>query len=260
MPNTEVILLEKIENLGEMGDRASVKPGFARNYLLPQNKALRATKENIAYFETQKKHLEQENEKRRKEAEKLADKIKDHSIILIRQASEAGQLYGSVAARDISEAVSEQTGQKIGRAMVNLNQNFKSIGLFDVELILHPEVRFEIKVNIARSEDEAKIQSETGKALVADSNDEKPLEEIVADAAVEAELEDVLEDSALIAEKEKQAEEAKKAEAEAEARTAALAAAEAEENDAAPVDSEAAKEEAQEQVAEIKEAESDKSA
>ena len=107
MPATQVILLERVESLGQMGDVVSVKPGFARNYLLPQKKALRASKENIAFFEAQKKHLQADNDKRKKEAEKVAKKIEGLKVPLIRQASEGGQLFGSVNARDIAAALSD---------------------------------------------------------------------------------------------------------------------------------------------------------
>ncbi len=166
---TQVILLERVEKLGGMGDVVSVKPGYARNYLLPQNKALRASKENVAYFETQKKHLEAESEKGRKEAEKLAKKLSGIKVPLIRQASEAGQLYGSVTSRDIAAEVASVSKEAIGRDMVLLNQNFKSIGLFPVEIGLHPEVKVEVIINIARSGEEAEIQDKTGQALVSDA-------------------------------------------------------------------------------------------
>ncbi len=165
---TQVILLQRIEKLGNMGDVVAVKPGYARNYLLPQHKALRASKENIALFEAQKKHLEAENDKRRKEAEKLGKKIDGTKIAIIRQASESGQLYGSVTSRDIATSASEETGVKIERAMVRLNAGFKTIGLFPIEIALHPEVSVSITVNIARSTDEAEIQARTGKALIAE--------------------------------------------------------------------------------------------
>lgn len=141
MSATQVILLEHVENLGEMGDVVSVKPGYARNFLLPQKKALRASKQNVAFFEAQKKHLAAENEKRKKEAQKLADKIDGAKIPLIRQASEAGQLYGSVTARDIADAILAETKVTIQRNMVRLNQNFKSLGLIPVDIMVHPEVK-----------------------------------------------------------------------------------------------------------------------
>ena len=161
----QVILLERVEDLGQMGDVVNVKPGYARNFLLPRSKALRATKDNIAYFETQKKTLEADNLKRRAEAEKLAKKMDDLKVSIIRQASEAGQLYGSVAARDISDAIVEK-GFKTDRTQVRMDRAYKLLGLYPVKINLHPEVTVEITINIARSEEEAKIQEEKGEALV----------------------------------------------------------------------------------------------
>ena len=184
--STQVILLERVEKLGQMGEIVNVKPGFARNYLLPQKKALRASKENVAYFEAQKKSLEKANEESRKEAEKIAKKIDGIKVPLIRQASEAGQLFGSVNSRDIAKAVSEESKQDVNRNQVDLNQNIKTIGLIPVELVLHPEVKVEVIVNIARSDEEAKIQAETGRALLADNVIDEPEEpteeEILANA------------------------------------------------------------------------------
>jgi large subunit ribosomal protein L9 len=242
---TQVILLERVEKLGDMGDTVSVKPGFARNYLLPQKKALRASKENIAYFEAQKKHLQAENDKQKAQAEKLAKKIEGTKVALIRQASESGQLFGSVTARDIAEGLNEATGEKIDRSAVKLNQNYKLIGLFPIDVTLHPEVKAEIIINIARSAEEAQTQAKTGKALVAD---DAPQEE-EAEAAVTGDddaLAEVLEEGALEAEKtrkveaeEKAAEDAKKAEEKAVKKAEKEAAkAAAEEAEAAAADGE----------------------
>lgn len=202
MASTEIILLERVDKLGAMGDVVQVKPGYARNFLFPKRKALRATKENMAYFEAQKKQLQAENDKKRAEAEKLAEKVKGAKVPLIRQASESGQLYGSVAARDIAEQLQAVSGVTIQRNMVNLNTNFKTIGLFEVEVALHPEVIVPVTVNIARSDEEAQIQADTGKALIAE-DDSQPIEQVIEEAAEESNLEDVLEDSALEAEKER---------------------------------------------------------
>lgn len=225
MAQSQVILLEKVDNLGSMGDVVTVKPGYARNFLLPQKKALRASKENIAYFEGQRKALEAENEKGKKAAEKLAKKIEGATAPIIRQASESGQLYGSVNARDIADQISEVTGEKVTRNMVRLNDNFKTIGLFDVDVALHPEVLVQVVANIARSEEEAKIQAETGKALIADADSDIPMEEVIEEIVAEAEdeqLEAVLEEGALETEKEKQEAAAiKKAEDEEKAAKAA---------------------------------------
>lgn len=185
MSSTQVILLERVEKLGELGEIVNVKPGFARNFLLPQKKALRASKENVAYFEAQKKTLEAENDKKKAEAEKLAKKLEGIKVPVIRQASEAGQLFGSVASRDIAAAVTEESKETVSRSMVYLNQNIKTIGLIPVELVLHPEVKVEVIINIARSPEEAQIQADTGRALVADAVEpeaEPTEEEILADA------------------------------------------------------------------------------
>lgn len=163
----EVVLLERVPKLGQMGDVVRVRPGFARNYLLPRKKALRATKENMVYFETQRKRLEATNLERRQDAEKVAEKLKDFSVVLIRQASEALQLYGSVSARDIAQAATE-AGTTISRPQVNLDKAIKTLGMHDVEIVLHPEVSVPIKVNVARSAEEAEFQAQGG-VLVAES-------------------------------------------------------------------------------------------
>jgi large subunit ribosomal protein L9 len=170
MANMEVILLERVDHLGSMGETVRVKPGYARNYLLPEKKALRATNENKAYFESQRAALEKHNAEKRDEAGKLAKKLEGLKVTLIRNAAEGGQLYGSVTTRDIAEAVTAQSKVNIDRTMVQLNTGFKLIGLFPVTLLLHPEVKMEVIVNIARSEEEAKIQAKTGKALVAEDD------------------------------------------------------------------------------------------
>jgi large subunit ribosomal protein L9 len=164
----EVILLERVEKLGAMGETVRVKPGYARNYLLPQKKALRATNENKAFFDAQRAELEKRNAEKRAEAEKLAKKVEGFKAVLVRNAAEGGQLYGSVTTRDIAEAITAQSKTPVDRAMVMLNQGFKMIGLFPVTLMLHPEVKVDVIVNIARTEEEAKIQAKTGKALVAE--------------------------------------------------------------------------------------------
>lgn len=218
----QVILLEKIDKLGEMGDTVNVKPGFARNYLLPQNKALRATDSNKAYFESQKASLQKANDEKRKDAEKRAKKLEGLSVAMIRQASESGQLYGSVTSRDIAEAIGEEAKEKIERYMVDLNQSFKTIGLFPVEIALHPEVKVEVTINIARTQDEAAVQAKTGKALITDDNTAQAAPQETADMRSE-----LMEESALEAEKAREAEEeaeAAKAAAEAEEKAAERAA------------------------------------
>jgi len=159
----EVILLERIEKLGQMGDVVKVKSGYARNYLLPQKKALRATDANKQHFEEQRAQLEAANLEHRAEAEKVAKKLEGLSVVMVRQAGEAGQLYGSVNARDISTAVTE-AGFTITRQQVKLNHPIKALGLYPVRVSLHPEIDVEVIANIARSQDEAKVQSKTGKA------------------------------------------------------------------------------------------------
>lgn len=182
----QVILLERVENLGQMGDVVNVKPGYARNFLLPRSKALRATKENVSYFEAQKKVLEAENLKKKGEAEKVGKKMDGLKVALIRQASEAGQLYGSVTARDIADAASAK-GFKVGKDQVRMDRAYKLLGLYPVKVTLHPEVVVEITINIARSEEEAKIQEEKGEALISRREDEQPAAEKAAPAAAEAE-------------------------------------------------------------------------
>ncbi|MEZ0223460.1 MAG: 50S ribosomal protein L9 [Alphaproteobacteria bacterium] len=161
----QVILLERVESLGQMGEVVNVKAGYARNFLLPRSKALRATQDNVAYFETQKKTLEADNIKRRGEAEKLGKKVNGIHVAIIRQASEAGQLYGSVSARDIADGIVE-AGFKVDRSQVRMDRSYKLLGLYPVKVSLHPEVIVEVTINIARSEEEAKIQEEKGEALI----------------------------------------------------------------------------------------------
>ena len=153
-----VILLERVPKLGQMGDVVKVKPGFARNYLLPQKKALRATKDNITYFESQRKVLEAQNLERRSDAEKVADKMKDLKVILIRQASEALQLYGSVTSRDISDAANAE-GVKLERSQVELDKPIKALGAHQIKVHLHAEVTIEITALVARSPDEADLEA-----------------------------------------------------------------------------------------------------
>ena len=155
----EVILLERVERLGQMGDKVRVKPGFARNFLLPRKKALRATKQNMSYFESQRAQLEAANLKRKSEAEAVAAKAGDVSVTLIRQASENGQLFGSVRPRDVSEAVTAQ-GITIDITQVKLDIPIKTLGIHKLRVNLHPEVAITVSVNVARSEEEAKLQAE----------------------------------------------------------------------------------------------------
>jgi large subunit ribosomal protein L9 len=150
----QVILLERVEKLGQMGDEVRVKDGFARNFLLPKKKALRATKANREYFQAQKAHLASANAERKKGADAIAAKLGGKSFVLIRQAGDRGQLYGSVSPRDVAE-VMEKAGYKVDRHQVSISQAIKAIGLFTIPVVLHPEVRVNVTVNVARSEDEA---------------------------------------------------------------------------------------------------------
>jgi large subunit ribosomal protein L9 len=161
----DVILLERIAKLGQMGEIVSVKPGFARNFLLPQGKALRANEANKAVFEAQRAELEARNEERKSDAEKIKDALDGNSYVLIRSAGQTGQLYGSVSPRDIA-AVLDENGFKVSRNQVNLTNPIKVIGIHALEIALHPEVNAEISVNVARSEDEAERQ-EAGEDLTA---------------------------------------------------------------------------------------------
>ena len=150
----QVILLERVEKLGQMGDEVRVRDGFARNFLLPKKKALRATKANREYFQGQKAHLEANNLKLKGEAEKAGQKLDGQKFVLIRQAGDRGQLYGSVSPRDVADAM-EKAGFKVDRHQVQISQAIKAIGLFTIPVVLHPEVKVNVTINVARSEDEA---------------------------------------------------------------------------------------------------------
>ncbi len=177
----EVILLERIEKLGQMGETVKVKPGFARNYLLPQKKALRATKANQARFEVERVQLEAANLKRREEAEKVAAKMDGHNLLMIRQAGEGGMLYGSVSGRDVAEAINE-AGFTVERRQVALDTPIKSLGGYAVRVSLHPEVAVTINITVARSQEEAE---RAAKAAAAESVAEDDVVEDVAAEAVE---------------------------------------------------------------------------
>jgi large subunit ribosomal protein L9 len=161
----EIILLERVEKLGQMGELVTVKSGYARNFLLPQGKAVFASKNNIKEFEDRKVQLEGENIAKKKEAETLAESISFKEVVLIRAASESGQLYGSVSAKDISNEVCS-AGLNINKNQVILNKALKSLSYEDITIKLHPEVSIKIKLNIARSTEEAKEQNKSGKALI----------------------------------------------------------------------------------------------
>jgi len=168
----QVILLERVEKLGQMGDEVRVKDGFARNFLLPKKKALRATKANRDYFQNQKAHLEANNLKLKGEAEKIGAKLDGKSFTLIRQAGDRGQLYGSVSPRDVADAM-EKGGFKVDRHQVNISVAIKAIGLFAIPVVLHPEVKVNVTVNVARSEDEAERQARGEDVLVSKTDQEE---------------------------------------------------------------------------------------
>jgi large subunit ribosomal protein L9 len=154
----ELILLERVEKLGQMGQLVNVRPGYARNYLLPQKKALRATKDNLAYFESQRTQLEASNLQRKVEATEIGGKLEGLTAVIIRQAGETGQLYGSVSARDIAQAVTE-AGFTIEKRQVVLERPIKSLGLHPVRIALHPEVAVTVTANVAQSAEEAEMQA-----------------------------------------------------------------------------------------------------
>jgi large subunit ribosomal protein L9 len=155
----EVILLERVEKLGAIGDVVKVKDGFARNYLLPRKKALRANEANRKVFEANRERIEMENEAKRGEAEKASKGVDGKTVQLIRQASNVGHLYGSVSARDIAEAL-EGAGAHVAKSQVVLDRPIKAIGLHEVKIALHPEVSVTVKVNVARSPEEADLQAQ----------------------------------------------------------------------------------------------------
>lgn len=179
----DVILLERIEKLGQMGDTVKVKPGFARNYLLPQKKALRATKENQVRFEGQRVQLEAQNLQRREEAQAVAAKLDGLSILIIRQAGEGGMLYGSVSGRDVADAIKE-AGFTVERRQVALDHPIKSLGTAQVRVSLHPEVAVTVKVTVARSQEEAEraaraASERTTEAVVEEVEEVEEAEEAV---------------------------------------------------------------------------------
>ncbi len=187
----QVILLERIEKLGQMGDVVKVKPGYARNYLLPKKKAMRATDANLKVFESQRSQLETDNLERRSEAEAVAGKLDGLSIALIRQAGEGGQLYGSVTARDMAQALGKD-GVKVERSQVQLDKVIKVLGLHPVRLRLHPEVSVTITVNVARSEEEARSQASEGHVVSAE--EQRAAEEaVIQDVITEVEAEEAAE-------------------------------------------------------------------
>ena len=185
----QIILLERVEKLGQIGDVVTVKPGYARNFLLPRGKALRANKANLERFENEKAELIAKNDKAKGEAMTQANNMKDAAVSIVRAASEMGQLFGSVTARDISAALVE-AGHQIDRNQVVMDKAIKTLGLFDMRVRLHAEVDVTVTVNIARSLEEAATQLESGKAVIAsellDADDEVEAVEEAPAAAEEA--------------------------------------------------------------------------
>ena len=171
----EIVLLERVEKLGKIGDVVNVKPGYARNFLLPRGKALRANKQNLVKFEAERSAIEARNADDRKQAEILSDSIGDLTVNLVRAASEMGQLYGSVTSRDIAEAV-KQAGFDVDKKNVVMDSAIKTLGLFSIRLTLHGEVTKQIIVNIARSLEEAKTQLQSGKAVISNLDEDDNLE------------------------------------------------------------------------------------
>ena len=167
----ELILLERVEKLGQMGQLVKVRPGYARNYLLPQKKAMRATKDNLAYFETQRAQLEANNLARKSDAEDVAKTLEGLSVVLIRQAGESGQLYGSVSSRDIADAVTA-AGFTVDRQQIVLDRPIKTLGLHRVRAMLHPEVAVTVTANVAQSAEAAEMQKAGVNPLTERDDDE----------------------------------------------------------------------------------------
>jgi large subunit ribosomal protein L9 len=181
----DIILLERIEKLGSIGDIVTVKDGYARNFLLPQKKALRANDSNRKVFEANRERLEQENAEKRAEAEKQGEKVAGAQVVLIRAASNAGQLYGSVSVRDMVAGLVEQ-GHEVDKKQIILGAPIKTIGLHDVTVALHPEVHVTVKANVARSDDEAELQSQGVDVLAQMFEDEqREIEEAAADTRID---------------------------------------------------------------------------
>ncbi|MBS1097417.1 50S ribosomal protein L9 [Gluconobacter sphaericus] len=183
MSQTALILLQRVEHLGQMGDLVHVKPGYARNFLLPQAKAMRATVANKKRFETERAQLEAQNLKKREEAERLAERMHELSVVIIRQAGDSGSLYGSVSTRDIAAAATE-AGLTISRQQVVLAHPIKHLGLTEARIVLHPEVSIPLTVNVARSAEEAERQAR-GEAIGEQDEDENILGELQAENAAE---------------------------------------------------------------------------
>jgi len=180
----QVVLIERVDKLGAIGDVVDVKPGFARNFLLPQNKALRATEANMARFEREREALEKLNAERAEKARQEGSHLNGATFVLIRQASESGQLYGSVSTRDIADATSNDA-LTITRGMVDLNVAIKTLGLHEVRLILHPDVDVIVTINVARTEDEAARQAKGEDVIQSAADEDRALAEAQAAALFE---------------------------------------------------------------------------
>jgi large subunit ribosomal protein L9 len=176
MAAVELILLQRVDKLGQMGEKVKVKPGYARNYLLPQKKAIRASKANLERFESERVQLVAQNLKRREEAERVAERVGGLSVVIVRQAGESGSLYGSVTGRDVADACTA-AGLGVTRQQVVLEHPIKTLGLVKVRVVLHPEVSMPVTVNVARSPEEAEKQAR-GEAvgLAAEEDEAEPLE------------------------------------------------------------------------------------
>ena len=185
----DIILLERIEKLGTIGDVVTVKDGYARNFLLPQKKALRANEANKKVFEANRERLEAENAEKRVVAEKQGEKVAGAEVVLIRASSNAGQLYGSVSVRDIVSGLTQQ-GHTVDKKQVIMGSPIKTIGMHDVTIALHPEVHVTVKANVARSDDEAELQSQGVDVLAQMFEDEqREIEEAAAETRIEPNLE-----------------------------------------------------------------------
>lgn len=184
----KVVLLERVEKLGAIGDVVNVRPGYARNFLLPQEKALRATEANLARFEREREILEKRNAERAAAARSEGEHLEGASFVLIRQASESGQLYGSVSTRDIAEAASSES-LTITRGMVDLNQPIKTLGVHTVRLVLHPEVVVAVAINVARTPEEAERQAKGEDVIAAAAEEDRALADAQAAELFEASAE-----------------------------------------------------------------------
>ncbi|MFC4292861.1 50S ribosomal protein L9 [Sphingorhabdus arenilitoris] len=199
----DIILLERVEKLGAIGDVVTVKDGYARNFLLPNKKALRANESNKKLFEANRAKIEADNADRRTEAEAASKNVEGKQIVLIRAASNTGQLYGSVTVRDITEGLNAD-GADVNKGMIILERPIKALGVYDVKVVLHPEVSVKVSVNVARSDDEAELQKDG--VNVIDQMFEEEQAEIAAEAIVAAEEAEVAADEAEAAEQAKRAE------------------------------------------------------